>query len=43
LSEASLKTIINNTPKVLEDNEDYAAKINQTINKKPKADNFCSI
>jgi hypothetical protein len=26
LSEASLKTIINNTPKVLEDNEDYAAR-----------------
>jgi hypothetical protein len=27
LSEASLKTIINNTPKVLEDNEDYAALV----------------
>jgi alcohol dehydrogenase YqhD (iron-dependent ADH family) len=26
LSEASLKTIINNTPKVLENNEDYAAR-----------------
>jgi hypothetical protein len=26
LSEASLKTIINNTPKVLDDNEDYAAR-----------------
>ncbi len=26
LSEASLKTIINNTPKVLKDNEDYAAR-----------------